>query len=524
MNDMHLSDAQLAAGLRRLAPSSAPVDLRARILGEAVAMRQDRPLPGPFGRLTDADPFARRRVLLLAAAALLALGLAVAGVVGALLAERTPEPFPDLTLEPPADLPAFVRSTYELMPQLGPMTITAVENGTIRHRIYVDGSGATRIEVYPSLAANEPDTLKIYAGTTLGELTTFGSRRVWSQRVGSISEDPRVFVYATLGSARGIPDAGCEVAISPGEEYVGVPAGGWTYVGLEYVVGRPAHHVQCGADLWIDVATRLTLRSSSHPDRGGVVNRTIEVTAIELGQPAAELFALRPPVGAEVIEQAESDCLQDPNCLASAAPVVTPRPASSGVAPSLDLDTLIGLSIAAVEGLPAYDVVIDHWSARYAGSQTRIRHGGAGRYRTEYSVDGTPDPAATVLIGPGYRYAQRFTADGVAYWEDTSGSDRGVGYPLSLPADCPGGWTLVGIDVVHERTADHVSCRGVVVPDEYWIDRDTHLVLRVQTFYDEQQGTQVEEVVELRFADQPASLFELPPGADLRSPGPKTRP
>ena len=45
---------------------------------------------------------------------------------------------------------------------------------------------------------------------------------------------------------------------------------GWRYVATEYVIGRPTFHVTCGGgDLWIDVDTRLILRS-----RGPVRNGT----------------------------------------------------------------------------------------------------------------------------------------------------------------------------------------------------------------------------------------------------------
>ncbi len=93
---------------------------------------------------------------------------------------------------------------------------------------------------------------------------------------------------------------------------------------------------------------------------------------------------------------------------------------------------------------------------------------------------------------------------------------RSVSYPLALPDECPGGWQVVGVDLVRDRLADHLACPGIIVPDEYWIDRETHLVLRVQILREEQQGTDVEEVVDLRFGDLPAALFDLPKDADVR--------
>jgi hypothetical protein len=97
MNEMRLTDAQLEAGLRRILPTVAQAGLQARILGEVEATRQDRPLPTLLGRLTDADPVARRRAQLLVAAVLVAIGLAAAGVVGALLIDRLRNPIPGVT-------------------------------------------------------------------------------------------------------------------------------------------------------------------------------------------------------------------------------------------------------------------------------------------------------------------------------------------------------------------------------------------------------------------------------------------
>jgi len=111
------------------------------------------------------------------------------------------------------------------------------------------------------------------------------------------------------------------------------------------------------------------------------------------------------------------------------------------------------------------------------------------------------------------------TTDGVVFWRDLSSQREGgwnVAYPLRLPPECVGGWELIGVDLVGGRTADHLACPGPIVPDEYWIDRKTHLVLRVQTMQDEARGTDVQEVRELRFGPSPPELFDLPPGADVR--------
>ena len=93
--------------------------------------------------------------MLLVAAALLVLGLAAAGIVGAFLKNRR-DSTPDLSLAPPTDLPAFVRSTYELMPELEPMTISFVD-GSRKGRIYVDASRAIQTERFASPNDTEPE-------------------------------------------------------------------------------------------------------------------------------------------------------------------------------------------------------------------------------------------------------------------------------------------------------------------------------------------------------------------------------
>ena len=66
------------------------------------------------------------------------------------------------------------------------------------------------------------------------------------------------------------------------------------------------------------------------------------------------------------------------------------------------------------------------------------------------------------------------------------------------------------------RPADHIGCAGDTASTEYWIDRETHLVMRRLTSGDPQAGTDVEEVVDLEFVDQAPELFQLPDGADVR--------
>ena len=302
MTERSLTDARLADGLRRIVPAEAPAGLHRRILAGAEATPQQRPLPAPLDLLTDADPGARRWAILLAAALLVLVALAGAGLAGALLDDRDVPALLDISLEPPEDLPAFVRGAYDAMPQLGPVTIAVATDGRPSHRVSVDGSGATRIDTL-AVDDGEPEVegYTIYTGTRMGQLLTVDGRPSWYEQADAISEDPRVFVYATLGAARSDLSPGCEVAVSPGEEYANTPARGWRHVGVEKIAGRPAHHVSCGTDeLWIDVKTHLTLRSrgvardeEGQPMPGAT--RTVEVRSIEEGQPSASLFLLEPP-------------------------------------------------------------------------------------------------------------------------------------------------------------------------------------------------------------------------------------
>jgi hypothetical protein len=102
MTPRRLTDEQLAAGLRAHLPVSR-ADLHQRIRDEFTTTPQSRRLPSILGGLTDADPTARRRMVVLVALVALALTVSVAGVAGALLRDRTlPEPLPpDLSVVPP---------------------------------------------------------------------------------------------------------------------------------------------------------------------------------------------------------------------------------------------------------------------------------------------------------------------------------------------------------------------------------------------------------------------------------------
>ncbi len=371
--------------------------------------------------------------------------------------------------------------------------------------------------------ATEPETYELYVGTTRAEVVLVDGRAAWHQQANGISEDPRVFVFAVMSGAGNTPGTpGCEIAISEGETYAQPPSRNWRWLGSATIAGRATHHIACAGELWIDDETRLTLKS-----RGPALDaayqpipgrfRTIEAVEVVFGEPPADLFALRPPDGVATIDDEAYSCALDPYCSASPKPVVTPPPAAGSAPPPKDIQALVRASLAATDDPPAFDMTVAHSSAKYPGNAIRVLHDGAGKYRSEQTFDQSSDPPSITLSGDGYYYVTDQTTDGVRFWRDMSGqTERGVRYPLRIPDACIGGWTFVGVDDIHGRPADHLTCPGVLAPDEYWIDRETRLVLRVQTLVDEREGTSVDEITDLDLGEQPPDLFELPPGADLR--------
>lgn len=90
MNDRRPTDLELTAALRAHLPAMAGADLRDQINLATAMAPQQRALPSILGPLTDADPIARRRAMLLAAAVMTAVALAGVVAVGALRHEERP--------------------------------------------------------------------------------------------------------------------------------------------------------------------------------------------------------------------------------------------------------------------------------------------------------------------------------------------------------------------------------------------------------------------------------------------------
>jgi hypothetical protein len=296
MNAPRMTDAQISQALRLHLPEHAQAGLRERILDAAETTSQQQALPSFFGALTEADPVARRRSLLIAATLLVALAFASAAAVGALrLLQR--DPVDELSLEPPADLPAFVLSSYERLPQLPPVAFTWHDSGSGKGRVYVHRSGAVRFDRFMSAEAAEPASYRILSPDhRISGMAPVESEPVWvEQGHEAIGEDPRVFLRTVFSADEG---PGCEMERDPSDVGNDTVAAGWRYVGLEYVAGRPTHHVACVGDLWIDIETRLILRTRGPAVDGAgqpIPVEFTEVTDITFGEQPAALF--EPPEG-----------------------------------------------------------------------------------------------------------------------------------------------------------------------------------------------------------------------------------
>ena len=178
----------------------------------------------------------------------------------------------------------------------------------------------------------------------MGQLAIVGSSQVWVQQDGAISEDPRVFLLAAMEGGGAGNQPGCGVTRNEGEVGDGTAASAWRYVATEYLIGRPTFHVTCGGgDLWIDVETRLILRS-----RGPVRNadlqpvpgssRTIEVTGLEFGAQPVDLFVIAQPAGVALMSSDAYQCQLAPTGCSTPVPTqpYTPPPgAINGPLPSL---------------------------------------------------------------------------------------------------------------------------------------------------------------------------------------------
>ena len=345
MNAPRLTDGQLSQALRAHLPDRAQAGLRERILEATEATTQQRALPSFLGGLSDGDPMTRRRNVFLAAALLVAVALASAAAVGAWrLLHRDPVP-PQLTLQPPADVPAYASSTVDRLTELPPVAFTMLANDGTSERIYVDRSGGVRFERYASAAATQPTTTLLMSGHRVGRTVIVADKPVWIEQDGAIGEDPRGYLPAVIDLWSG-GGSGCDLKPDPSADPAATQGPGWRYVGADLVAGRPAQHLACGGeDVWIDDATRLILRNRTQDvdDAGNPIAgafHTTEVTTIAFGDQPASLFDFTPPTGVSPMSDATYGALCQrgdtvafldyPPCAGTAAAATpTPEPTPS---------------------------------------------------------------------------------------------------------------------------------------------------------------------------------------------------
>ena len=467
--------------LHHEAPPRAPGRVLTAALEQAAGVGQERRWVGlGFEPWRGASPRLRWAIVLVA----LAAALMTAAVGAGALHKTTPK----LDLTPPADLQAFVHSTYDRMPDLPPVAIDTLENGSVKGRIYVNRSGAVRIEHYATPDAPQPDTYQILTGTTKAQLATVGTRKVWVEQQGAISEDPRVFVLGAMEGAAGYDGPGCGVAGAD------PPATGWTYGGLEYIAGRPTFRVTCGGgELWIDVETRLVMRSRGpmldaalRPVPGSF--RTIEVTGLAFGDQPADLFVMAQPSGVARMSSDDYECQLQPAACATPSPThppytpppgatvgplppLPPSPVKNGwIAYSTDgqdpgsTDVTTGSDIYLVRegGEPRLIAGRDGGTTRnvcpaFSPDGTRLAFGEAsplGRAVVVLGVDASGVTGAPVRItvpGPGAAVCVRWSSDGTRVGYLDGGAVVVRGLDGSTPSAAAGDPAVKDL----ERVSDH---------------------------------------------------------------------
>jgi hypothetical protein len=512
MSAQRLTDAQIATAVRAHLPAHARADVRMRIAAEVSTSRQRQPLPSVFALLSDADPDARRRVMLLGAALLLAVGVVAAAAVGAFL--RKDEPV-RITSDPAVDAPAFVDEAFAAHRVLPPMTLVArlwdVDEGPLDvQRFYVDGTGRLRHECC--------------GGTTI---------IIGGESAGSTNQDGSGNPIWLLGSA-GAPDAlpGFELAMYSG---FGTPncVQGWRYVGPDRVIDRPAHHLACpqqpqgdvelpDLELWLDAELGITLRSATWSIQMDENNEPfapygseMAVESIVFGEPDPALFD--PPPGLTAMTQEEYNCQFDPASCRTSAPPQTPLPATTA-APGPpendppDLAALVAATLQSYAGSPAMAVFVEE-RGNLDGEWRRFTDG-TGRFREEWHFDPASPANPTVYLGTREGvFESWYQDDGTTEWRQMRSGGPALSptfLTLGLPGTCAEGWTYHGLDLLLGAEAWHIACAR----DEYWIDRDRPLVLRHAIEPDALHTTGASwTVLHIEVGPQPDALFELPEDA-----------
>jgi hypothetical protein len=562
MNEQRRSDTELAAALQSWLPQSAPSGSADRLATALRTTGQRRSLPFPIAPLVDADPAGRQWALVVAATLLLATALAGAVAAGALklwsnshLAEvppsQAPSPAPSLAPSPSLDLPsdpqAYMVSVVQDSPLLRPMAFTAMADAhptasgdwvhdPVKTRVYMDGAGNVRVEYFASVGSGEPLSYSITTADRRVELRQREDGPVWVEDGGP--QDPRDRLFIETAAYIGVPDERCDMTAPE-------RAVGWQYIGLEQVLGRPAHHLRCLGDWWIDAETRLVLRSRGVlTDDGQPADsstHTVEVTELDLGPQPDRLFDTTTPAGLRVVTPADQDawedehraaaaCAADPVCSAPDVPLVTPAPVA-GARKADDADAIVARALAARDAQRPLHITVDRWRSRGGDAgQERLDFLAPDRYRVDWGPDpvaGTP--ARTGIFAGEEIYESTSDVDGAETWHRRTWnrfkfypSDWLVGTLLvPEPGECGSGWRHLGVDRVGPFTADHVACQT----DEAWVDRDTGLVVRTQSGPTvDAPWISVREVVALTFGPTPDDRFHPPVGAAVESEPPPATP
>jgi hypothetical protein len=481
MNGRPLTDIEITRALRDHVPDRAPSGLRASVSASVAGTTQQRPRRlFPVGR-TAGDPRVRRLDMLLAAL-LLVLTLAAAAGVGAWLRQQAREREP-LPLEPPADIDRYVATADAGLLELPALSITIIEDPGPKEHYSYNGDGVLRHDHYPAQGASQPSEFRIFSRDEMAEQTNVNGTAVWLKHGGQ-GNPLRELAFAT-----GLQTF-CERP--------------WEYAGLEYVIGRATHHVSCGtSEMWLDVATRLPLRSTSS-------GRTLHVSDLEIGPQPAALF--EPPSGLVAMTDAEYACAVDAACEEPSSPVpptpvTTVAPAPSGAADLTDVDAFLAEVRTRYDTLPALEM-----SARVYGAEYRYLYSGSGQLRSELSSeDPTAEPSVSIITNGREFFSNGRTDDGRTIWEELGPHGRVAAEVLDLGIGrrCAAGWDVRGVDLIMDRPAYHLACGY----REFWVDRDWLLVVRSQDTNPLSYESEVAEVLGVKFVQPPPESFELPDDA-----------
>lgn len=560
------TDQQLEAALRGYLPARAPAGTTERLVDAMRITRQERPLPIFLAQLRDVDPIGRNRSLLIAAA-LLAVAALIGGIAVGAWRPWGPDRRSDLSLEPPRDVQAYAVSVVQDSPVIRPMTATVIADRAldvlgnvverpVKSRILMDRFGNVRIERFEDAAASEPATFTLATRDRVIELAKQGDEYVWIDEPFGVGGDPRGRIFPELAAYVGVAEVfDCEMTQFDASS-------GWQYIGLEYLLGRPAHHIRCGGDFWIDVETRLILRSHGPltPDGqpANASTRTIEVTALDFREQPSALFSPAKPDGIRIVSRTdqlgyeervsrEAQCATDPVCSAPSAPMVTPPPATSPEPPS-EATAIAAAARQARADLPPVRVTVQRWRSKGGIVGTdRLWYAAPDRFRVDRGADDLAGiPARTsIWAGPSSVWDLQTDTTGQTVWlKYTNGRNIGdaqfmwleetlfnlpdCGPAAGLDAGVPGPrWRHLGVDQVGSFTADHIACADAdaawtvdgieygcgCAGMEFWIDRETHLIVRRLTQGEGNGPTEVREIVDLRFVASPDEVFRPPDDA-----------